>query len=423
MTGYEQALALLQTEAVQTRVQSLYSGAGEALNKIESLVKTHQDAFHADGPVFVVSSPGRVELIGNHTDHNRGLVLAAAINLDIMAAVTPRDDGIVTVHSAGYQPIVVDLQGLDPVAEEKETSQALIRGVAAGMKQRGYSIRGFDAVMRSDVGTGSGLSSSAAFEVLICAVFDALYNGFHVNPVVRAQIARDAENRFFMKPSGLMDQMASSLGGLVAIDFKDDEPQSETLRYSFLDAGYTIMVVNTGGSHENLTYAYSAIPKEMREVARALGGNDLRDIPYERFLDDFPRARQQAGDRAVLRALHFYQENARVQEAVQALKAGDPERFLRLINASGMSSWTLLQNIQADPQSQPMAVALGRAQSVLGGRGAVRVHGGGFAGTTLNFVPVELENAFTAAMEGLFGLGACQKLEIRQEGAVLPLNP
>ncbi len=269
--------------------------------------------------------------------------------------------------------------------------------------------------MTSDVLSGSGLSSSAAFEMLICAIQDSLF-GQGLDAVTRAEIGQYAENAFFMKPSGLMDQMASSIGGLVGIDFGPAHPVVESLGFSFEKAGYQVIVVNTRSSHDDLTHAYASIPADMRAAAKAMGGEVLGEIPFARFLSDFAKVRRSAGDRAVQRALHFYRENARVGEAMDALRTYDLPRFFRAVNESGTSSWVLLQNVHLGGAEQPMAVALACAQGVLGRDGACRVHGGGFAGTTLNFVPSALVGDFTRALESVFGQGCCQALDVRQTG-------
>lgn len=415
---YEIALKALYGARAAASLASLYGGKELSRERYARLIKIHRDTFSSDGSLCLICAPGRAELIGNHTDHNRGLVLAAAVNLDIAAAVTRRDDMKVNLISQGYQPLSLSLDSLRPVPSEEGTSASLIRGVAAGMVDRGCLIGGFDAVMTSDVLSGSGLSSSAAFEVLVCAVFDALYNDLKVDPKTRAKIGQYAENAFFGKPSGLMDQMASSCGGIVAIDFMEEDPQVQALNFSFTKAGYDVIVVNTGSSHDDLTKAYAEIPADMKAAAKALGGRLLRDSSYERLLAALPQVRRQAGDRAALRAMHYYQENERVRQAVKALQAADIGSFLKEVNASGISSWTLLQNIYAVNGEQPMSLALARAQGILKGRGACRVHGGGFAGTTLNFVPQGLSKEFMNGMEALFGKGCCHMLDVRQEGPV-----
>ncbi|NLE69791.1 MAG: galactokinase [Clostridiales bacterium] len=416
MMVYEQALRSL------IALQEDTGASQEQINRYKNLVLLHQQLYNTKAGLAIASAPGRVEIIGNHTDHNHGLVLAAAVNMDTVAAFSPRDDLQVNLTSEGYEAISLNLKELNPVAEEAGTSRALIRGVAAGLVARGYRIGGFDAVMSSQVLSGSGLSSSAAFEVLVCYILDLLYNQGAMDAVTRAQVSQYAENAFFMKPSGLMDQMASSFGGLVEIDFKDQQPKVATLQIAFQDAGYSMVIVNTRSSHDDLTPAYAAIPREMKAAAQAAGGHLLRDVDFDVFLSVLPKVQREAGDRAVLRALHFYQENQRVLAAVEALKDHDFEAFFAAVNASGLSSWTQLQNITVHEDQQPIALALAVARQVLAGSGACRVHGGGFAGTTLNFVPFHKLDQFTRAMEALFGAGCCHELDVRPEGAKLVLS-
>lgn len=412
MMVYEQALRSILDLKEDGHISA------EHINRYKNLVLLHQQLYNTRTGLLMASAPGRVEIIGNHTDHNHGLVLAAAVNMDTVAAFSPREDMQVNLASDGYEALNLDLGELNPVVEEAGTSKALIRGVAAGLMARGFRIGGFDAVMTSQVLSGSGLSSSAAFEVLVCFILDLLYNGGSIDSITRAQVSQYAENAFFMKPSGLMDQMASSVGGLVEIDFKDKQPRVDSLQISFQEAGYSMVIVNTRSSHDDLTPAYAAIPREMKAAAQAAGGQLLRDLSFEDFLAALPKVQKEAGDRAALRALHFYQENQRVEAAVEALKAQDFGRFFAVINASGLSSWTQLQNITVHEDEQPIALALAVARQVLGGQGACRVHGGGFAGTTLNFVPQDRLAAFVDAMEALFGTGCCHPLDVRAEGAV-----
>ncbi len=381
-----------------------------------ALLKMHEDLFRAE-EVCVVSAPGRSEIIGNHTDHNNGRVLAAAVNLDILAVASPAEGNRVHVVSEGYPPNKLDLSDLSIREEEKGTSAALIRGVAQRMSELGFAIGGFDAAVTSEVLGGSGLSSSAAFETLICSVLDTLYNDGAMDPVMRAQISQHAENHYFGKPSGLMDQMASSAGGMIGIDFRTDQPEIEPLQFSFQEHGYVLIVVNTGGSHDDLTDDYAAIRQEMEQVAQALGQPVLRRARPEQLYQNIRALRPQVGDRAILRAMHFFEENRRVEEAIQALKAEDMETFLKQVRASGQSSWQLLQNMYAHPHEQPMSIALAAAHHVLEGQGASRLHGGGFAGTTLNFVPLQLANEFVAALDGIFGDNACLVLDVRPTGA------
>ena len=386
--------------------------------RILPLVAQHRQQFGLNAHLSVFSAPGRVEVIGNHTDHNHGLVLAAAVNLDTLALVSARQDKQVRLLSDGYPLIELNLAQLAPQAEEAGSSQALIRGVAAGLESRGYKTGGFDAVMSSQVLSGSGLSSSAAFEVLVCHILDVLYNQGKLDATTRAQIGQYAENAYFMKPSGLMDQMASSFGGLVQIDFGPEQPQVQRLDFSFQKAGYALVVLNTRSSHDDLTQAYAAIPQEMQAAARVAGGQLLRDVPFEGFLNALPQVRAQAGDRAALRGLHFYQENQRVQAAAQALENQDLPAFFAAIDQSGLSSETQLQNLHVSDRDQPLSLALALARQLLSGQGACRVHGGGFAGTTLNFVPLSQVEDFTKAMETVFGTGCCHSLDVRSQGPV-----
>ena len=425
MDIYTAMLAKVRSREGVERLNALYGGRdGElALQTVRysRIVKKHEEVFHAKGNLALISAPGRIEIAGNHTDHNNGRVLAAAVGPDCVCAVTPREDTLVHVYSRGFAPISMDLQSLEMQESEKGTSAALIRGVARGMADRGMKVGGFDAVVSSDVVTGSGMSSSAAYEVMMAAVLDYLYNGFHMDPVVRAQIAQYAENVYFGKPSGLMDQMASSVGGLVTIDFKD-EPAVESLSFRFGDAGYQIIVVNTGSSHDNLTDEYAAIRTEMNEVARFFGQEVLRQVRPEEFLMNIARVSKAVGDRPVMRAAHFFQENKRVKKLVRDIKNGDLEGILNGINASGQSSQKYLQNVFVPGRDQPISLALMMAEYMLRGKGAWRVHGGGFAGTTLNIVPEEIAGEFTGRMKSIFGDDCCFVLDVRPEGAALVLE-
>ena len=398
---------------------SLYGEDGRDAARYAALIDDYRRRFPEPGRLMMACAPGRAEILGNHTDHNQGKVLAAAINLDAAAVFSPRKDFQVHLFSQGYPPLSLDLETLGSDPAEAGTTASLIRGVAAGLNLRGKPYGGFDAVVSSDVFSGSGLSSSASFEVLMCLIQDVLYGGQSLDPVTRAQVGQYAENVHFMKPSGLMDQMASSFGGFIAIDFQNPQPAVEALPSSFSGAGYAMVIVDTGSSHDDLTDAYSAIPLEMKAAAAALGGRVLRDVPYERFLEGLPKVRAMAGDRACQRAMHFYQENLRVDAAAAALQNSDFEGFLDQVRLSGLSSWTLLQNISVRAREQPLSLALARAQTLLAGGGACRVHGGGFAGTTLNFVPRDGLPGFIRGMEALFGARCCHELSVRQEGPVL----
>ena len=420
--NYINLLRELQSPESMNRLARLYGHREGTLvsqiRRYNAIIKLHKDIFRSEKPLYVISSPGRTEIIGNHTDHNRGKVLAAAINLDTLAVVTAREDTLVNLHSEGYPPMTIDLGDLSVDPREEGTSAALIRGVADGMARAGFRIGGFDAAVTSDVLGGSGLSSSAAFEVMVGCVFNTLYNDSGMDSVQRAKIAQYAENVHFGKPSGLMDQMASSVGGMTAIDFKQDEPKIEPLSFGFDQAGYALVVVGTGGSHDDLTPQYAAIREEMNAAAACFGEQTLRAVRREEFYRAIPQVREACGDRAVLRAMHYYQENERVTLAVEALRADDLDSFFAQINASGRSSWQLLQNISPQQGDQPLAIALALAEETLGGRGACRVHGGGFAGTTLNFVPDDLLPCFVKKLEAVFGSGSCHILDVRSEGAV-----
>lgn len=400
------------------RMDALYAGADQ-LNRYEALAESFRKRFSQEPEMFV-SAPGRTEVIGNHTDHNRGRVLAAAVDMDTVAAVARRNDMRVELYSDGYsRPFRVSLQSLESVPGERETTLSLIRGVAARMKELGYAIGGFSACVNSTVLKGSGLSSSAAFEVLLVAIFDALYNGWVVDPKLSAQIAQYAENNFFGKPCGLMDQMASAVGGLVTIDFGPDAPVVEAISCDFGKKGYDVCVVSAGGEHGNLTADYAAIPAEMKAVAARMGREVLAGLTADEIMRAVPTLKNNVPDRAILRALHFADETARVGEAVNALKRDDIGAFFEAVIASGESSWKLLQNLYvAKSNNQEMCLALEMSRRMLAGMGAWRIHGGGFAGTILAFVPKDMTEAYRAAMDATFGEGAVKVLAIRPEGAV-----
>ena len=420
MSHTEALIGKLSTEGVRAQFRYLY-GDDEQLVKAQeeryaALLRRHAELFGDRADVQLISAPGRTEIGGNHTDHNRGRVLAASVNLDALCAASPREDMKVRFHSEGYAPVEIDLSDLEPQAGEGGTA-ALIRGVAAGMKQAGYRIGGFDAAVTSTVAGGSGLSSSAALEVMLTGVLDGLYNRFDMPYVQRAQISKQAENVYFGKPSGLLDQMASAAGGLVTVDFRDtDHPEVEAISYDFAKKGYALVVVATGGSHANLTDQYAAIPAEMKAVAACFGQPVLRGLTAGQLMERAGELRKQVSDRALLRAFHFIQEDERVPEQVAALKEDRIGDFLRLINDSGRSSYMYLQNIYADPADQSLSLALCMAEEMLRGRGAWRIHGGGFAGTTLNFVPLEMVDVFVETMDRTFGEGACSVLNIRPTG-------
>ncbi len=425
MTHIDLARAMKTPEALERYARLYGRREGNLVNQISrysGLVKRHAELFGQSDLVTLLSAPGRAEIIGNHTDHNAGRVLAAAVGLDTLAAVTARADKKVRVVSEKYEPFELQLDDLAARPKERGSSASLVRGIASRMAELGFVIGGFDAAITSDIQVGSGLSSSAAFEVLICAAMDLLFNGGTMDPVTRAKIAQYAEDRYFGKPCGLMDQTASSLGGLVAIDFKNPEPEVTPLFYSFADRGYSLIVVSTGGNHDGLTAQYAGIRREMQDVAAFFGEENLRRVRPEQLDQNIAQVRETVGDRAVLRAMHYFAENARVLKAVSALREDDLPLFLELVSESGDSSWELLQNISVSPGEQALAIALARAKALLGKKGACRVHGGGFAGTTLNFVPRDRETAFCRAMESIFGERSCLMLDVRPEGATVLLS-
>lgn len=384
-------------------------------------VERFEEIYGVTDDVRLFSAPGRTEIGGNHTDHNHGKVIAASVNLDVIAVATASDTDQVRIQSEGYRPDTIDLNDLSVNPRECNRSSALVRGVADGFCKRGYRVGGVCAYTTSNVLKGSGLSSSAAFEVLLGTIFNYMYNEAAVSAVEIAQIAQYAENAHFGKPCGLMDQMASSVGGIVAIDFHDPEqPVIQSVPYDFRRSGYALCIVDTGGSHAALTGEYAAVTQEMKAVCTALGVDYLRDTTREAVLQHIDTLRSTCGDRAVLRALHFFAENERVEQQSAALERGDFQAFLKLITASGHSSFEFLQNLyaNADVTFQGLPLALAVAEHVLDGRGACRVHGGGFAGTTQNFVPLDNVAAFTEAIEAVFGAGSCHKLSIRPCGGV-----
>ena len=372
-------------------------------------------------PEALFSAPGRTELGGNHTDHQHGRVLAASVDLDILAAAAPNQSGMIRVQSQGYPLIVVDLHELSPKAGEENTSAALIRGVAARMAALGCPLQnaGLDAYMVSSVPGGSGLSSSAAFEVLIGTMLNDLFWDGRCTPVEIAQIGQYAENVFFGKPCGLMDQTASSVGGVVAIDFADTaHPAVEQIGLDLTAQGYALCILDSGAGHADLTSEYAAITDELKAVCRYFGKEVLREVPEEDFLAALPQVRKAAGDRAVNRAFHIYAENRRAEAEAQALRDGDFDRFLALVRDSGRSSAMYLQNVIPTGQTtaQELMVTIALCERILAGRGAVRVHGGGFGGTAQAFVPLDMLEAFKEKTEAALGAGSCHVVTIRPVG-------
>ncbi len=376
---------------------------------------------YGDREIEVYSAPGRSEVGGNHTDHQHGQVLAAAVNLDVIAIVSKTDDGIIKVVSDSFDIAPIDVKDLAKKDKEEGSSEALIRGVAGKLKDDGYNVGGFVAYMTSDVLVGAGLSSSAAFEVAIGNVLSGLYNDMKLTDVYIAKVSQYAENVYFGKPCGLMDQMASSVGSLVNIDFYDvNEPVINPVRVDFEKFGHSLCIVDTKGDHADLTDDYAAIPIEMKKVAGFFGKEYLKEVPFDEFLDKIPQIRPVSGDRAVLRAIHFFEDDMRVTDEVNALKNGDFEEFKKLITESGNSSYKYLQNVYSikDYDNQNISLALVLTERYLGSRAGYRVHGGGFAGTIQVFVPNDLVSGYKKEIEKYFGEGSCHVLKIRKYGGM-----
>ena len=372
-------------------------------------------------PERYFSAPGRTEIGGNHTDHQRGRVLAGAVNLDTCAAVRPNGTDTIRVLSKGYPMSVVDLKVLTPVAAEINSTPALIRGVVARFKELGCDVRGFDAYVESTVLPGSGLSSSAAFEVLVGTIINHLFFEGKVSQPEIAMIGQYAENVFFGKPCGLMDQTASAVGGMITIDFaKKNEPDIRPVEFDFASCGHALCIIDSGADHADLTDEYAAVTREFKALCAHFGKEVLTEVPEVEFYAAIPALRAACGDRAVMRGIHEYAENKRVTEQVAALQRNEFDAFLKLIKESGYSSYMYLQNVipAGYVEHQDIAVALGLCEHYLQGRGAYRVHGGGFAGTVQAFVPFDLLETFRAGIDGALGEGACHVLSIRPQGGV-----
>ena len=412
-----------EVNGMVTKFAELYGHDADVQKaRYEQIAKGYETCYGACNNLEFFSAPGRTEVGGNHTDHNHGCVLAAAVNLDIVAAAAPNGENIVRLKSLEYEKMdEIDLSDLSVQEQEKEKSASLIRGVCARCRELGYQVGGFNAYTATQVLKGSGLSSSAAFEVAVVTVISHLFNDGKIDPVEAAQIAQYAENVYFGKPSGLMDQTASSVGGFTAIDFHDPaKPVLEKVDFDLDTYGYALCIVDTGGNHADLTGDYAAIPVEMKSVAKLLGAEVLRDVDESVFWSKLGELRQKAGDRAVLRAMHFFSDNRIAQEEAALLKKGDFEGFKAKIIESGRSSATRLQNVFAcsNPSEQGLSVALAVSETLLAGKGAWRVHGGGFAGTIQAFVPKAFLAEYREKMEAVFGEGTCHVLSIRSAGGV-----
>ena len=412
----------LKQGGLDEALRRLYPDVTRARARCEGVLAGFRQSF-GGGAEALFSAPGRTELGGNHTDHQRGRVLAAGVDLDILAAAALNHSGVIRIQSEGYPLLTVDLRETRPRLEEANTSAALVRGVAARMVQLGCPMGdgGLDACLTSTVPGGSGLSSSAAFEVLVGAMLNQLYWDGSCTPVELAQIGQYAENVYFGKPCGLMDQTASAVGGVVAIDFADPaRPVVEKIALDLAAAGYALCIIDSGAGHADLTAEYASITQELSAVCRLFGKEVLRQLPEEELMAALPRVRAQAGDRAVLRALHVYAENRRAAEEARALREGDFDRFLRLVGESGDSSALYLQNVVPTGQTakQELLFTIALARQLLAGEGAVRVHGGGFGGTAQAFVPLDRLEAFRKGMEAVLGEGSCHVVTIRPAGGV-----
>lgn len=377
--------------------------------------------FGYDREISLFSAPGRTEIGGNHTDHQRGCVLAASVNLDVIAAVSLNNEKLIRVQSEGYPLDIINLDELEPEISEYNQAKALIRGVVAKFKEMGYEIKGFDAYTSSNVLKGSGLSSSAAFEVLIGNILNGLFANNEVSDVEIAQIGQYAENVYFGKPCGLMDQMASSVGAVVSIDFKDlENPIIKKVDFDFSKSGYSLCIIDSGADHADLTDEYAAIPYEMKKVAQVFEKEVLREVDETLFMENIAKVREKCGDRAILRAMHFYADNNRTILEAEALKKGDFKRFLEVVTESGRSSYMYLQNVSVCGSSTHQAVGLVLAlcDKILKNKGAYRVHGGGFAGTVQAFVPSNMTEEFKTRIEKAIGEGSCHILSIRPVGGI-----
>ncbi len=419
-----EAMEAIRSGAYDKTFAALYGAAAAAPQKERyiRLIETYEKTFGKDDDIAVFSAPGRTEIGGNHTDHNRGRVLAGSVDLDVIAVASKTTDQIARVYSEGFAPDDVDLDDQTVYPAEQGHSAALLRGIARALDERGYRRGGYRAVTVSNVPRGSGVSSSAAFEVLLTTIQNAFYNENAIPPMEVAKISQFAERDYFGKPCGLMDQAACAVGGICLFDFGTEEPGVEQIPFDFSAAGYKLCLVSVGGDHSDLTDAYAAIPARMKQVAGFFGKSFLNEVSLEELTSRLTEVRAACGDDAVLAALHFLRETERVTVERSALLRGDFDGFLKQVIASGHSSFEYLQNVLVPFENacQGAAIALFYASALLedGARGAWRIHGGGFGGTTQNYVPDALVPAFRAAMDGIFGEGACHVLSIRPVGPV-----
>ena len=421
MVGREWRTAF-QTEAFADRIRPLYGQkVKQNIPRYVRLLDLFDNTFGSsdEKTIALFSAPGRTEIGGNHTDHQHGRVLAASVDMDMIAAAGINGSSQIRILSEGFPMCEISLDDLSVKPEEYNSTASLIRGVAAAFAKRGCALKGFDAAITSTVLPGSGISSSAAFEVLIGNIINGLFYDEKATAVEIAQIGQYAENVYFGEPSGLMDQTASSVGNILTIDFADTaHPVVKQLNADFAAYKLALCIIDSGADHADLTDEYAAIPIELKKVCACFGKEVLREIPEETFFSDLPNVRKAAGDRAVLRAVHFYQDNARVALQAEALESGDIDTFLRLVRESGFSSFMYLQNIVpcGSKEHQEMGVALSVCDTLLKKRGAFRVHGGGFAGTVQAFVPLDMLDEFVMGVDRLLGEGSCHVLQIRPVG-------
>lgn len=406
------------------RLKAVYlsdKAVADQKERLAVIIDEYVKLFGDNENIELFSAPGRTEVGGNHTDHNHGKVLAASVDLDTVAAAVKRNDSVIVEKSFNFDALEVDISDLNIHTEEFGKSSGLIRGMCAGFVEYGYKIGGFNAASMSRVLSGSGLSSSAAYEVLIGTILNHLYNDGKVSAVDIAKIAQFAENKYFGKPCGLMDQMASSVGSFITIDFKDpSEPIIKKVNFDFASCGHALCIIDTGGDHADLTDDYAAVRGEMEQAAEVFGKNVLRDVDETEFMRNISLVREKVNDRAVLRAMHFYAENKRAEAEVKALESGDFDAFKELVTESGRSSYMYNQNVftTKDVAHQGVSLALAMCEYLLKGRGAWRVHGGGFAGTVQAFVPVDMLDDFCEKIEKVFSKGSCHVLSIRPFGGI-----
>ncbi len=406
------------------RLKAVYlsdKAVADQKERLAVIIDEYVKLFGDNENIELFSAPGRTEVGGNHTDHNHGKVLAASVELDTVAAAVKRNDSVIVEKSFNFDALEVDISDLNIHTEEFGKSSGLIRGMCAGFVEYGYKIGGFNAASMSRVLSGSGLSSSAAYEVLIGTILNHLYNDGKVSAVDIAKIAQFAENKYFGKPCGLMDQMASSVGSFITIDFKDpSEPIIKKVNFDFASCGHALCIIDTGGDHADLTDDYAAVRGEMEQAAEVFGKNVLRDVDETEFMRNISLVREKVNDRAVLRAMHFYAENKRAEAEVKALESGDFDAFKELVTESGRSSYMYNQNVftTKDVAHQGVSLALAMCEYLLKGRGAWRVHGGGFAGTVQAFVPVDMLDDFCEKIEKVFSKGSCHVLSIRPFGGI-----